>query len=99
MSLRCCLLHLPLPPLRCRCRWEVPAAPCSTCTAAVLTYLSPPCPAQPLATPPSPIHPVVPPAYAMLDPDRSLSLGQTMALIFPPDDAKGACGGCGGWLA
>ena len=35
---------------------------------------------------------VVPPAYACLDPDMSLSLGQTMALIFPPDDPKGeAC--------
>lgn len=32
---------------------------------------------------------VVPPAYACLDPDMSLSLGQTMALIFPPDDPKG----------
>lgn len=32
---------------------------------------------------------VVPPAYACLNPDMSLSLGQTMALIFPPDDPKG----------
>lgn len=29
---------------------------------------------------------VVPPAYDMLDPDLSLSVGQTMALIFPPDN-------------
>ncbi|KAL4440417.1 hypothetical protein ABPG75_003418 [Micractinium tetrahymenae] len=29
---------------------------------------------------------IVPPAYDMLDPDLSLSVGQTMALIFPPDD-------------
>ncbi len=29
---------------------------------------------------------VMPPAYEMLDPALSLSVGQTMALIFPPDN-------------
>lgn len=42
------------------------------------------CKACACAAPPSPA--VVPPAYDMLDPDLSLSVGQTMALIFPPDD-------------
>lgn len=41
---------------------------------------------------------IVPPAYACLNPDMSLSLGQTMALIFPPDDPKEFRATCGRYI-
>ena len=72
---------------------------CIACCLARPTSPRPefwPCP-QPRPKPlnPTPCGAVVPPAYAALNPDMSLSLGQTMALIFPPDDPKGALRGWG----
>ena len=66
---------------RARCLPGLPAPWCTTLPALHPPVLGARCP---------PVPAVVPPAYACLDPDMSLSLGQTMALIFPPDDPKGA---------
>ena len=63
--------------------------PCACCVCASLQCcLIQWCCHNPLSLPDQ-FAAVVPPAYACLNPDMSLSLGQTMALIFPPDDPKG----------
>ncbi|PSC71947.1 alpha beta hydrolase [Micractinium conductrix] len=41
---------------------------------------------------------IVPPAYAMLDPAQSLSVGQTLALIFPPDNAADFRATCAAYI-
>lgn len=64
----------------CSCTAHVPAVLCGC-----LRRLYRPCTRHVVCLPGA----VVPPMYEMLNPDRRLTLGQTMALLFPADDPQG----------